>query len=571
MIETTGLADPAPVMQTLMTDTMLQAQYRLDCVVTLVDAVNGIGQLDTMSEPVKQAALADRLVITKSDLTDEDTVARLEARLRELNPQAPIRRAVNGEIDLAFMIGVGLANTRSRLEDVERWMGAEEHDADGHVHRHESSIRSFCLRYERPFTWATFSQCMEVLTAMRGPDLLRVKGLVNVEGRHGPLVVQGVQHLFHPPIELADWPSADRSTRIVFITRGIERATVENLFSAVASIADAIHKTRRLAMKWQTRSSALALAAVALSCTAAAQAQNYPVKPVRVIVPFTPGGISDVLARSMAQSLGASMGQQFVVENRPGAGTTIAGEVVAKSAPDGYTIYFIDMTTHAINATLYSRLPYDSVKDFTQIAMVAQTPLILVVHPSLPVKSVRELIAFAKPRPDQIVYASSGNGTILHLSGETLKSMGGIKMVHVPYKGSAQAVAGVLGGEVAVTFSTTPPALPHVQAGKLRALGVSSAQRSPLLPDVPALAETLKGFDIVLYNGIMGPAGIPRDIVNRLNKEIARMLTLPNIKDVWAKQGADPVVMTPEQVTEHLKSDIQKLGQMVRAAGAKID
>ena len=237
VIETTGLADPAPVMQTLMTDTMLLAQYRLDCVVTLVDAVNGIGQLDTMSEPVKQAALADRLVITKSDLADGATVARLEGRLRELNPQAPIRRAVNGEIDLAFMIGVGLADTRSRLEDVERWMGADEHDADGHVHRHDSSIRSFCLRYERPFTWATFSQCMEVLTAMRGPDLLRVKGLVNVEGRHGPLVVQGVQHLFHPPIELADWPSADRSTRIVFITRGIERATVETLFSAITSIA----------------------------------------------------------------------------------------------------------------------------------------------------------------------------------------------------------------------------------------------------------------------------------------------------------------------------------------------
>ena len=239
VIETTGLADPAPVLQTLMTDTMLQAQYRLDCVVTLVDAVNGIGQLDTMSEPVKQAALADRLVITKSDLANEDAIARLESRLRELNPQAPIRRAINGEIDLAFMIGVGLSNSKSRLEDIERWMGAEEHDADGHVHRHDSAIRSFCLRYERPFTWSTFSQCMEVLTAMRGPDLLRVKGLVNVEDRHGPLVVQGVQHLFHPPIELADWPSADRSTRIVFITRGIERGTVENLFSAVTSIAAA--------------------------------------------------------------------------------------------------------------------------------------------------------------------------------------------------------------------------------------------------------------------------------------------------------------------------------------------
>jgi G3E family GTPase len=237
IIETTGLADPAPVMQTLMTDTMLQAQYRLDCVVTLVDAVNGAGQLDTMQEAVKQAALADRLVVTKSDLTDEGTVAALEARLRDLNPQAPLKRALNGEIELAFLIDVGLKNARSRLEDVERWMGADVHDEHGHVHRHDASVRSFCLRYDQPFTWPTFSQCMEVLTELRGPDLLRVKGLVNVQGRHGPLVVQGVQHLFHPPIELTAWPSDDHTTRLVFITRGIERPTIENLFTAISTIA----------------------------------------------------------------------------------------------------------------------------------------------------------------------------------------------------------------------------------------------------------------------------------------------------------------------------------------------
>ncbi|MGZ5233942.1 MAG: CobW family GTP-binding protein [Burkholderiales bacterium] len=239
LIETTGLADPAPVMQTLMTDTMLQAQYRLDSVVTLVDAVNGSGQLDTMQEAVKQAALADRLVITQSDLADESKIAALEARLRELNPQAPLKRALNGEIDLAFLIDVGLKNARSRLEDVERWMGADVHDEHGHVHRHDTSVRSFCLRFDEPFTWPTFSQCMEVLTALRGPDLLRVKGLVNVLGRHGPLVVQGVQHLFHPPIELAAWPSADHTTRLVFITRGIERPTIEQLFAAITTIAAA--------------------------------------------------------------------------------------------------------------------------------------------------------------------------------------------------------------------------------------------------------------------------------------------------------------------------------------------
>ncbi len=236
VIETTGLADPAPVMQTLMTDSLLQEQYRLDCVVTLVDAVNGIEQLETSPEPVKQAALADRLVITKSDLATAEQLAKLESRLRELNPQAPLRIAVNGEIELAFLIDVGLRGTRSKLEDVERWMGAgEEHDAHGH--RHDATVTSFCLRFEQPFTWPLFSQCMEVLTAMRGSDLLRVKGLVSVEGHAGPLVVQGVQHLFHPPVELAAWPSADRQSRLVFITRGIPRETISGLFAAIAAIS----------------------------------------------------------------------------------------------------------------------------------------------------------------------------------------------------------------------------------------------------------------------------------------------------------------------------------------------
>jgi tripartite-type tricarboxylate transporter receptor subunit TctC len=317
--------------------------------------------------------------------------------------------------------------------------------------------------------------------------------------------------------------------------------------------------------------SSIALACAAAMCAALAHAQTYPTKPVRVIVPFSPGGISDVLSRVMAQHLTSSMGQQFVVENRPGAGTTIAADIVAKAPPDGYTIYFIDMTTHAINATLYSKLPYDSVRDFTQIAMVAQTPLVMVVHPSLPARSVKEFIALARSRSGEIPYASSGNGTIVHLSGETFASMAGAKMVHIPYKGSAPAVSALLGGEVALTFSTTPPALPHVQAGRLRALGVTTAKRSPLLPDVPALGETLKGYDIVLYSGIMGPPNMPREIVARLNKELVRMLGVAAIKEAWTKQGAEPVVMTPEQVTEHLKSDVQKLGQMVRAAGAKVD
>ena len=234
VIETTGLADPAPVMQTLMTDDMLLANYRLDCVVTLADAVNGIEQLDTMQEPVKQAALADRIVITKSDIAGAEATARLEARLRELNPQAPIKRAVNGEIELDFLINVGLRNVKGKLEDIERWMG--EPDEHGEHHRHDEKVKSFCLRFAEPMTWNSFSQTMEVLSALRGSDMLRVKGLVNVADHKGPMVIQGVQHLFHPPVELNEWPSADHSTRIVFITRNIPRETVANLFAAIGAV-----------------------------------------------------------------------------------------------------------------------------------------------------------------------------------------------------------------------------------------------------------------------------------------------------------------------------------------------
>jgi len=234
VIETTGLADPAPVMQTLLTDSLLLEQYRLDCVVTLVDAVNAPGQLHQFTEPVKQVALADRLVITKSDLVGEKQVAALRDRLREINSRAPVKIALNGEIDLPFLVDVGLRRTNARLEEVERWMGSE--DGHDHGHRHDETVQTFVLRFEKPMSWSVFTQCMDVLTAMRGPDLLRVKGLVNVEGKRGPMVVQGVQHLFHPPLELAEWPGPDRGTRLVFITRDIPRQTVANLFSAIGAM-----------------------------------------------------------------------------------------------------------------------------------------------------------------------------------------------------------------------------------------------------------------------------------------------------------------------------------------------
>ena len=238
IIETTGLADPAPVMQTLITDTLLLEQYRLDCVVTLVDAVNAPGQLEQFSEPVKQIALADRLVLTKSDLVSDAQADALVARLNELNPRAPVRAALNGEVDLAFLVDVGLRRTSARLEEVERWLGGTDaHDHEGREHRHDEHVKTFVLRFDKPMPWAAFTQCMEVLTALRGPDLLRVKGLVNVEGKPGPMVVQGVQHLFHPPLELSNWPGEDRSTRLVFITRGISRESVMQLFSVVGTLA----------------------------------------------------------------------------------------------------------------------------------------------------------------------------------------------------------------------------------------------------------------------------------------------------------------------------------------------
>ncbi len=304
----------------------------------------------------------------------------------------------------------------------------------------------------------------------------------------------------------------------------------------------------------------------------AAFAQDYPTKPVRLVVGFTAGGISDVLARAIGAKLSAGLGQQVVVDNRAGAGTTIASDIVAKAPADGYTLFMQDITTHAINATLYKKLPYDTVKDFTPVSLVASSPLLLMVHPSLPVKSVKELIALAKSKPGQIVYASSGNGTILHLAAETMKSMAGIDMVHVPYKGSSQAVQGLLGGEVAVSFSTMPPALPQVKSGRLRALGVTTPKRNAAAPDVPTIDEAgLKGFDIVLYSGVLGPAKLPPAIVAKLNSELARVVNSPEVKTTYASLGVDPLTDTPEHFAAHILSDIEKLGKAVRAAGAHVD
>lgn len=298
----------------------------------------------------------------------------------------------------------------------------------------------------------------------------------------------------------------------------------------------------------------------------------YPGKAIRLVHGFTPGGISDVLARSIGAKLTESFGQQVVVEARPGAGTTIASELIARAPADGYTLFLQDITTHAINASLYRRLPYDSVRDFTPITLIAATPLMLLVHPSLPARSVKELIALAKSRPNEISHGSSGNGTIVHLAAEMLKSMAGIKMVHVPYKGSPQAIAGLLGGEVALSFATMPPALPMVEAGKLRALGVTTPTRTAAAPAIPTMKESgLKEFELVLYSGILAPRDLPRPIVERLNTEIGRIVRLPELEKIYARVGAIAVTNTPEAFAKHIDAEMSKLGRLVALSGARID
>ena len=321
-----------------------------------------------------------------------------------------------------------------------------------------------------------------------------------------------------------------------------------------------------------TKLAKLAIAISALLCGCAHAQSDYPNKPIRLVVGFTAGGISDVLGRAIAAKLSNQLGQQVIVENKPGAGTTIAGEFVAKAAPDGYTLWLQDMTTHAINVGLYKNLPYDTVKDFTPITLVASTPLMLVVHPSLQVGTVKELITVAKARKGQLAYSSSGNGTVPHLAAETFKNMAGLDVVHVPYKGSSPATQAVLAGDVAFNFSTMPPALTQVRGGKLRALGVTTAKRVAAASDVPTIAEAgLPGFEFVLYSGILAPKGLPPALVAKINSEFIKAVASPEMTQVYGNIGADPATNKPEEFAAHINNEITKMVQAVKLSGAKID
>jgi tripartite-type tricarboxylate transporter receptor subunit TctC len=293
---------------------------------------------------------------------------------------------------------------------------------------------------------------------------------------------------------------------------------------------------------------------------------------VRIVVPQAPGAQSELFARMLGQKLSESLGQSVINDPRPGAGGAIGAEVAARAAPDGYTLLFGTNSTHGSNPALYAKLPYDAVRDFAPIALTVGMPYVLSVHPSLPVTSLKQLIAFAKSMPGQLYYASAGNGSTHHLSGELLRSMARINIVHVPYKGGPPATAATVGGEVSMLFNTVGSVQPSVKSGRLRALAVTTTSRSGALPDVPTMAEAgLPGFQMQSWFGLLAPAGTPRPIISRLNAETNKALNTPEMKSAIATMGANVMSGSPEQFADHIKSEIGRIGEIVKAAGIKAE
>ena len=323
----------------------------------------------------------------------------------------------------------------------------------------------------------------------------------------------------------------------------------------------------------KTRTAGLmCIAALAVSGTDSSVAQSYPAKTVRIVVPQAPGAASDLFTRMLGQKLSESLGQSVINDARPGAGGALGAEVAARAAPDGYTLLMGTNSTHGSNPALYSKLAYDPIKDFAPITLTLGTPYVLTAHPSLPVTTLKQLIAFAKARPGQLNYASAGNGSTHHFCGELLKSMSGIDIVHVPYKGGPPAITAVLGGEVSILFSVVSTLHPHIKSGKLKALGVTTARRSSLLPEVPTMSEAaLPDFEMLSWFGLLAPAATPRAIINRLNTETIKALSAPDIRSVIAAQGSEILSGTPDQFADYIKAEIARISKIAKAAGIKAE
>jgi len=312
------------------------------------------------------------------------------------------------------------------------------------------------------------------------------------------------------------------------------------------------------------------LAIVALCAAGAgAFAQGYPAKPIRIVVGFPPGGGNDIIARIVGAKMQEAWGQPVVIDNRPGANSIIAAEFVAKSAPDGYTLLVNATGGMSVNPVLYAKLPYDSLKDFVAISMVGSFPLVLVVHPSVPANSVQELVAYAKANPGKLNYSSGS--TAFQVASEMFKQMTGTDIKHIPYKGSAASITAVIAGDVQMTIVDTPPLVPQINAGRVKALAVTSAKRSGSMPDIPAMAETVPGYEMVLWIGVFAPAGTPRDVAGKLNAEVVRIVRLSDIREKLDAMGVEPLGNTSEQMAEWIRREIAKYGPVVKAANIKAD
>jgi tripartite-type tricarboxylate transporter receptor subunit TctC len=299
----------------------------------------------------------------------------------------------------------------------------------------------------------------------------------------------------------------------------------------------------------------------------AASAQSWPQRPVKIVVTFPTGGAPDILARILSER--AQLGQPMVVDNKPGAGGNIGADIVAKSAPDGYSIVMGTVGTHSINGAIYAKMPYDMVRDFAPVALVASTPNLLVVNNNLPVKTINELIAYMKANPNKLSFGSPGVGTSVHVAGELFKTMTGTSMTHVPYKGRQFAIPDLVGGSIQLMFDNMPSALPMASEGKIRPIAVTSAKRSPAAPDIPTVAESVPGFEATSWFAVFAPAATPKAVVDRINSEIKRVYNLPDIKERLAKLGLDPILSSPEELARYQAAEIDKWAKVVKASGAQ--